>query len=102
MFIAMNRFKVVPGQEEAFEAIWRNRQTSLPEMGGFVDFKLLRGASTEGHTLFASHAVWRSQQDFDGWLKSEAFGKSHQGDGRMKGVVLGHPEFEGFEVRLEA
>lgn len=102
MYIAMNRFKIVPGQEEAFEAIWRNRRTRLHEMEGFVDFKLLRGGGAEDHTLFASHAVWRSQQDFEGWLKSEAFGASHQGEGRMAGIVLGHPEFEGFEVRLDA
>lgn len=98
MYIAMNRFKVVPGQEEAFEAVWRTRQTRLPEMDGFVDFMLLRGASGPAHTLFASHTVWQSRRHFDGWVESEAFGRSHQGEGRLSGMVLGHPEFEGFDV----
>ena len=102
MYIAMNRFKVVPGQEEAFETVWRNRQTRLPEMAGFVDFMLLRGPSAQDHTLFASHTVWQSRRHFDGWVESRAFGQSHQGEGRLAGIVLGHPEFEGFEILPEA
>ena len=45
MFIAMNRFKVQKGSEEAFENIWRNRDSSLAEMEGFEQFLLLRGGS---------------------------------------------------------
>lgn len=101
MFIAMNRFKVVPGQEENFETVWSTRETRLPEMDGFVAFKLLRGTTTPEHTLFASHTVWQSKTHFDGWVNSQAFGKSHQGDGRLSSIVLGHPEFEGFEVLQE-
>ena len=32
MFIAMNRFKVVKGEEAAFEEIWSSRKTRLDEM----------------------------------------------------------------------
>ena len=32
MFIAMNRFKVVKGEEEAFETVWSSRKTRLDEM----------------------------------------------------------------------
>ena len=38
MFIAMNRFKVLPGQEEEFEAVWRNRESQLQTVPGFVEF----------------------------------------------------------------
>ena len=27
MFIAMNRFKIVPGKENEFEKVWRERDT---------------------------------------------------------------------------
>src|SRR5690606_15416524 len=47
MFIAMNRFKVVRGKEEAFEEVWRTRDSSLKEMPGFVEFRLLRGPQNE-------------------------------------------------------
>jgi len=43
MFIAMNRFKIIPGNEEDFVNIWRNRETFLDEVPGFKDFHLLKG-----------------------------------------------------------
>ena len=66
MFVAMNRFKVQTGSETAFEEVWKGRDRRLSEMPGFVAFHLLRGAENaeEGYTLFASHTVWKSQDDF--------------------------------------
>ncbi len=66
MYIAMNRFKVQNGSEADFEAVWKNRDSSLAEMKGFREFHLLRGPvnEAEGYTLFASHTVWASQDDF--------------------------------------
>lgn len=29
MFVAMNRFRVVPGSEDAFEEVWRSRKSRL-------------------------------------------------------------------------
>lgn len=101
MYIAMNRFKVVPGGEDAFATVWRDRETRLPEMDGFVSFRLLRGPDRPDHTLFASHTLWTSKEHFDGWVRSQAFQDSHRGDGRMGGLVLGHPEFEGFDIVQE-
>ncbi|TIU64308.1 MAG: antibiotic biosynthesis monooxygenase, partial [Mesorhizobium sp.] len=80
MYIAMNRFKVQNGSEEAFEDVWKNRDSSLSEMKGFREFHLLRGPvnETEGYTLFASHTVWASQEDFVAWTKSENFRAAHR------------------------
>ena len=33
MFIAMNRFEVVKGQEDAFEAMWKSRDSYLHAQG---------------------------------------------------------------------
>jgi heme-degrading monooxygenase HmoA len=98
MFIAMNRFQVVPGQEEAFETVWKSRETFLHEVPGFEAFHLLRGPALEDHTLFASHTIWRSKAAFEAWTTSEAFRKAHAGAGGTKGIYLGPPRFEGFEV----
>jgi heme-degrading monooxygenase HmoA len=98
MFIAMNRFQVVPGQECAFETVWKSRETFLHEVPGFVEFHLLRGPSAEDHTLFASHTVWRSKAAFEAWTTSEAFRKAHAGAGGNKGLYVGPPRFEGFDV----
>src|SRR3954452_5165860 len=88
MFIAMNRFQIAPGREAEFEQIWRERDTNLPGLPGFVAFHLLRGPSTEAHTLFASHTVWESRQHFEDWTRSEAFRRAHGGAGRSTGLYL--------------
>lgn len=98
MFIAMNRFQVIRGQEEAFEQVWLSRDTHLGTVPGFVEFHLLRGPSEEDHTLFSSHTVWRSREDFEAWTRSEAFRRAHRTAGDNKPLYLGHPRFEGFEV----
>src|SRR3546814_14072831 len=51
MFIAMNRFQVLPGEETAFENVWLSRDTFLEGVPGFVEFHLLRGPSADDHTL---------------------------------------------------
>ncbi|MCC6205939.1 MAG: antibiotic biosynthesis monooxygenase [Hyphomicrobiales bacterium] len=100
MYIAMNRFKVQKGSEEAFETIWKNRDSSLSEMAGFKEFHLLRGPvnEEEGYTLFASHTVWASKEDFVAWTKSENFRTAHKNAGSTKATYIGHPQFEGFSV----
>ncbi len=98
MFIAMNRFQVIRGEEEAFEQVWLGRDTRLEGVPGFVEFHLLRGECQEDHTLFSSHTVWRSREDFEAWTRSEAFREAHRNAGGNKPLYLGHPRFEGFEV----
>ncbi len=102
MYIAMNRFRVIKGSEAEFEALWRTRQTYLPGMKGFVSFHLLKGEAHEDHTLYSSHTVWASHGDFDAWTKSEGFRAAHAraGDPNRKVLILGHPQFEGFETVL--
>ncbi|MBN8872556.1 MAG: antibiotic biosynthesis monooxygenase [Rhodospirillales bacterium] len=98
MFIAMNRFKVLRGSEDAFQEVWTSRETHLPEVPGFVSFHLLRGPEREDHTLFASHTIWVSRTAFEDWTRSEAFRRAHAGAGGNKPLYQGHPEFEGFDV----
>lgn len=96
MFVAMNRFRVQHGSEDAFEEVWRSRKSRLDEMDGFVDFHLLRGPDREDHTLYASHTIWRDRGAFEAWTTSEQFREAHRGAGANKPLYLGHPEFEGF------
>ncbi|MBX4888168.1 antibiotic biosynthesis monooxygenase [Rhizobium bangladeshense] len=100
MYIAMNRFKVVTGTEGDFETVWRNRDSSLAEVPGFVEFRLLRGKSNEeeGYTLYSSHTVWKSEEVFQNWTKSENFRAAHRNAGDRKAMYKGPPVFEGFNV----
>ena len=96
MYIAMKRFKIIPGRENDFERIWKERDSHLESGPGFKEFHLVRGKKEETHTLYASHSTWSSEDDFSNWTKSDAFRQAHQGAGEHSDVYLGHPDFEGF------
>jgi heme-degrading monooxygenase HmoA len=100
MFVAMNRFRVVKGQEAAFEEVWRSRKSRLDEMPGFRTFHLLRGPERDDHVLYASHSVWDGEDAFRAWTTSEQFRDSHRNAGQNKLLYLGPPEFEGFSAVL--
>jgi heme-degrading monooxygenase HmoA len=101
MFIAMNRFRVQKGSEEAFEKVWLTRETHLDRVPGFVEFHLLKGPQAEDHTLYASHTIWQSKSAFEAWTRSEEFRAAHAraGNETTGPLYLEHPKFEGFEVR---
>ena len=101
MYIAMNRFKVRKGAEQDFEQVWLTRDSHLKDVPGFVAFHLLRGPERDNHVLYASHSLWRSEDAFVAWTRSDAFRKAHGGTGANKPLYLGHPEFEGFNVLQE-
>jgi heme-degrading monooxygenase HmoA len=98
MFIAMNRFQVKKGSEDAFEQVWTSRDTYLHKVPGFVEFHLLKGPAADDHTLFASHTIWQTRAAFEAWTRSEEFRAAHNRAGDNKPLYLGHPQFEGFEV----
>tara|TARA_B100001027_G_scaffold214162_1_gene185946 strand:- start:1674 stop:1976 length:303 start_codon:yes stop_codon:yes gene_type:complete len=100
MYIAMNRFKIVLGKEKQFEEIWKNRETHLDKVPGFIDFNLIKGSITKEFILYASHSRWESEGDFVNWTKSDSFRQAHKNVGQHKDIYLGHPDFEGFEVVL--
>jgi heme-degrading monooxygenase HmoA len=82
---------------EAIDERFRcGRKSRLGEMAGFRSFHLLRGPTTESHTLYASHTVWASEAAFRAWTTSEQFRAAHRDAGQNKPLYLGHPEFEGF------
>ena len=98
MYIAMNRFRVARGREAEFERVWAERDSQLKGVPGFVAFHLLRGPVHDDHTLYASHSLWRSREAFEAWTHSEAFRRAHRDAGEHRGLYLGPPQLEAFEV----
>ena len=98
MFIAMNRFKIVLGKEAEFEKVWRERDTHLTDVKGFKEFHLVKGEKNDEFSLYASHSIWSSKEDFINWTKSEAFRLAHKNAAQHRDLYLGPPDFEGFEV----
>ncbi|MBE3637921.1 antibiotic biosynthesis monooxygenase family protein [Mangrovicoccus algicola] len=97
MYLTMNRFKVKLGQEEAFETVWRTRNSKLAEVPGFVEFHLMKGPEKEDHRLYASHTMWESEAAFRDWTSSEAFRAAHAGARSSGDIYLGPPELELFD-----
>ncbi|EGV31966.1 Antibiotic biosynthesis monooxygenase [Thiorhodococcus drewsii AZ1] len=97
MFLAMNRFRIARGHEETFIELWRNRESHLDQVPGFLRFHLLKGPETEEYTLFSSFSEWESEQAFEDWTRSEAFRAAHANAGSTpREIYLGPPELECF------
>jgi heme-degrading monooxygenase HmoA len=96
----MNRFKIALGFEDGFEKVWRERDSYLSEVEGFVSFNLMKGIATEEFVLYASHSVWQSKEAFEAWTDSEHFRKAHAQASAPKGTYLGHPDLELFDSVL--
>ncbi len=94
MFIAMNRFNVAPGRETDFETIWRERETYLRGVPGFLQFALLR---SDNQGEYISHSTWRDRQSFLDWTQSEAFAAGHR-QGSLMGILQGPPQIALYEA----
>ncbi len=93
MFVAMNQFKIVPGKEQDFEEVWKNRDSHLSTVPGVLRFALLKG-DTEGE--YISHSTWENREAFFAWMQSPAFAAGHKGSSMM-GIIAGPPEVKMFE-----
>ncbi|MEM9583025.1 MAG: antibiotic biosynthesis monooxygenase [Pseudomonadota bacterium] len=98
MYIAMNRFTVTEENAKAFEDLWLGRDSHLKEMEGFVEFHMLKGPTEDGKILYASHTVWKDEEVFRAWTRSDAFRQAHKGAGQTAKLHEGAPKFEGFST----
>jgi heme-degrading monooxygenase HmoA len=94
MYVAMNNFKVAQGKAEDFERAWRERQSYLADVPGFVQFSLLR-CDVPGE--YISHTIWRDRDAFIAWTQSEAFAAGHR-QGSLMGVLEGPPQLRTYEA----
>lgn len=97
-YIAMNNFQVAADQAEPFETRWQRRRSYLQGVPGFQQFQLLRGELQNGQVHYVSHSTWASKEAFDAWTQSESFVQAHRGEPLPKGMVLGPPRVELFDV----
>ncbi|BBU55028.1 MULTISPECIES: antibiotic biosynthesis monooxygenase family protein [Mameliella] len=98
MYLTMNRFKVVKSEVEAFETLWKSRDSHLKSVPGFRSFALMKGPEREDHVLYASHTLWEDEASFTNWTRSEAFRAAHGGAKSSAHMYLEPPELEIFEA----
>ena len=94
MYIAMNNFKVVEGKEEEFEQTWRERESYLHGVPGFLQFTLLKA---EAPGEYISHSTWQDRAAFVAWTNSDAFVQGHR-QGSLMGVLQGPPQIKTYEA----
>lgn len=51
MYVARNRFKIVKGEEDAFEEVWRTRERHLDRVAGYEDFEQACAGTAESSGL---------------------------------------------------
>ena len=96
MYVVMNKFQVIAGQEDEFERLWRERESYLHEVPGFVHFALLRAEDGE----FISHTTWQDHAAFEAWAESDLFRRGHQRGNQIATVLTGHPQLRTYDVVL--
>jgi heme oxygenase (mycobilin-producing) len=87
-------------KERAKELLERfaNRAGEVSKMPGFEAFELL--APTDDRDVFLVYTRWRSQDDFDTWLSSQAFQHGHKAHD-TKGPVGTGSELWSFDLVQE-
>ncbi len=89
MFIAMNRFRVAKGSEEAFEQVWMSRDSHLDKVPGFVEFHLLRGPRDRGpHAVCISYDLGKAVQPSRPGLDRMHFAWRIAGQGTISPYIL--------------
>jgi heme-degrading monooxygenase HmoA len=70
----MNRFKVFPGSEVAFEQRWSQRESDLQNCEGFQTFVLLRRdvlQADDGYN-YSTLTVWKDEASFQKWREGSS------------------------------
>jgi heme-degrading monooxygenase HmoA len=73
--VRINAITVPPERADMLVERFANRAGEVSKMEGFEAFELLR--PTDGKDVFYVYTRWRSTEDFERWLNSQAFGKGH-------------------------
>lgn len=74
--VKINAISVDPDRAAALEERFANRAGEVSGMEGFEGFELLR---PEGERdVYLVYTRWRSEEDFQRWVDSEAFQRGHK------------------------
>ena len=93
--VKINAITPVEGEESELEARFGNRAREVEQLEGFEGFELLR--PVVGENRYFVYTRWRSEEDFQRWVNSDAFHRGHaQTDGRKP--VATHATLLSFQV----
>ena len=93
--VKINAITPIQGREAELEARFGNRNRSVEQVEGFEVFQLLRPVKGENRYFVCTR--WRSEEDFQRWVKSDAFREGHA-QTSSQGPVASHATLLSFEV----
>jgi len=97
MILVANRIYVAPQHSAAFEELLATRAALVDDMPGFLGIQLLR--PTKAGEPYLTQTFWASRDDFEAWLRSEAFVRGHaRMDALPKDTFPKHAQVEIHEV----
>ncbi|HSG32477.1 MAG TPA: antibiotic biosynthesis monooxygenase [Thermodesulfobacteriota bacterium] len=100
MFVTMNRIFVNEGYTDGFEQRFKNRAHEVDKMKGFVRNVVLKPKGPE--QPYVVMTFWESEDDFNNWVKSDAFIKGHAKSGTLpKEAFSTESHLETFDVFLD-
>lgn len=73
--VKINAISVPEGAGPELEARFAARARSVEQMPGFEEFQLLR--PVEGEDRYFVYTRWDSEESFQSWVSSQAFGQGH-------------------------
>jgi len=76
MFVTMNRFSLHDEFREVFEQRFRERESLLKQVPGFIRNSVLRPVEGGGEQYIVM-TLWESRQAFEDWTRSDAFRQAH-------------------------
>ncbi len=94
--VKINALTVPEGMEAELEERFGDRRRGVENMDGFEGFYLLRPVS--GDERYFVFTKWRSEEDFQNWVRSDEFRRGHARSARAGGSVAIHAHLLSFEV----
>ena len=93
--VKINAITVPKERHDELEARFAARAGAVSGSPGFEAFELLRPA--DDRDVFLVYTRWRSEEDFQAWMSSAAFGEGHRQHG-AQGPVGNQSELWSFDV----
>ena len=73
--VRINAISVPEGRGAELEQRFAARAGQVEQMPGFEEFQLLR--PTAGETRYFVYTRWETEEAFENWVSSQAFGQGH-------------------------
>lgn len=87
--VKINAIAVPEGMGAELEKRFAARAGEVEKMPGFEGFELLR--PVEGEERYFVYTRWETEDAFQAWVSSQAFGKGHAGGGGGEGEARPAP-----------